>query len=186
MTSHPIGHLGWRYIRPAIFWWLHSRSTILYDLISGRPCWMTQPLFSHLGWWHSAWLLRTAIALLFFSPSSFVGKECDIRYGLFCSRKSIFSSVVTSRRQSNKQNKKDTYRSFGLTTRGRRVRLVVFDAPDAIRALIKIGFCTSTFTLSLEKWRENLGSPLFLLSGSFPGVRYATKPTKWHVPTVKT
>ena len=26
--------------------------------------------------------------------------------------------------------------------------------------------CTSTFTLYLEKWRENLGSPLFLLSGS--------------------
>ena len=30
--------------------------------------------------------------------------------------------------------------------------------------------CTSTFTLSLEKRRENLGSPLLLLSGNFPGV----------------
>ena len=52
MTSHPVGHFVWP-ISVRHLGWRNIRSAILE-------------------WWHSAWLLRNAVALLFFSPSSFL------------------------------------------------------------------------------------------------------------------
>ena len=89
-VSDQPGHLhstvGLKHRRYLVLW-PHIRSAILDYAISGRPWWMTShpvghfvwPISAHhlgrrnirsaiLEWWHSAWLLRNAVALLFFNP----------------------------------------------------------------------------------------------------------------------